>query len=88
MFKCWLISADDRPSFSQLVALVSTALERQAGYLDISCTCTPKAGVLSTSPECDSREKFLGSPSPISPIQSPIMVAQPENEIDTPNDMN
>lgn len=88
MLKCWLISADDRPSFSQLVALVSTALEHQAGYLDISCTCTPTAGVLSTSPECDSGAKFLGSPSPISPVQSPIMVAQPDNVIEAPNDTN
>ena len=76
MIQCWLISADERPPFSQLVALVSTALERQAGYLDISCTCTTTAGVLSTSLECDSGEKFL------------VMVAQPDNEIETPDNMN
>ena len=88
MIQCWLISANERPPFSQLVALVSTALERQAGYLDISCTCTTTAGVLSTSLECDSGEKFLGSPSPTSPIQSPVTVAHPDNEIETQDNVN
>jgi len=36
MLKCWLIKADERPPFSELVELVSKTLERRAGYLDFS----------------------------------------------------
>ena len=38
MQKCWQADADERPPFSTLVVLVSTDLERQAGYLEFSCS--------------------------------------------------
>ena len=38
MQKCWQADADERPQFSTLVVLVSTDLERQAGYLEFFCS--------------------------------------------------
>ena len=71
MLKCWQINADERPSFSTLVVLVSTDLEHQAGYLDFSF---PNDAF----PPKDSEEKCLPSPSP-SPAPA-IVVTQADSD--------
>ena len=38
MLKCWEEDAEKRPSFSQLVTVISTILEEMAGYLDLGST--------------------------------------------------
>ena len=35
MCKCWLLKAEDRPSFSKIVAFLSTKLESLSEYLDL-----------------------------------------------------
>ena len=77
MLKCWQANADERPPFSTLVVLVSTDLERQAGYLDLSCSAD---GFLSK----DSKEKYLAVPPPTLPPPPLIVVTQPECDVETP----
>ena len=77
MLKCWQVNADERPPFSTLVVLVSTDLERQAGYLDFSCSAD---GFLSK----DSKEKYIAVPPPTLPPPPLIMVTQPECNVETP----
>jgi len=36
MFRCWHMDPDERPSFSELVGLMSQKLGRMAGYMDIA----------------------------------------------------
>ena len=77
MLKCWQANPDERPPFSTLVVLVSTDLERQADYLDFSCSADaflPK----------DSKEKRLAVPSPTLPPPPLIMVTQPDSDVETP----
>ena len=54
MLKCWQVNPDERPPFSTLVVLVSTDLERQAGYLDFSfpadASPTPPSPTLPSPP--------------------------------------
>ena len=66
MLKCWQANADERPPFSELVELVSTDLERQAGYLEFSFSADdvlPK----------DNKETSLPSTSP------PLIVVTPSD---------
>lgn len=74
MLKCWLSNADERPSFSKLVVLVSTDLEHQAGYLNVS-----SASFLS---EGEGKQKCVVSPSPMSPTIPLIVIIQPDNEVE------
>ena len=77
MLKCWQASPDERPPFSTLVVLVSTDLERQAGYLEFSCSADGFIAI-------DSKEKYLAVPSPTLPPPPMIMVTQPECDVETP----
>ena len=77
MLKCWQANADERPPFSTLVVLVSTDLERQAGYFEFSCSAD---GFLSK----DSKEQYLAVPSPTLPPPPLIVVTQPECNVETP----
>ena len=70
MLKCWMASADDRPPFSKLVASVSAALERKAGYLDFSCART--SSFLSTP---------VSAPSPTTPQ---IVITEPDKVLEAP----
>jgi len=36
MFKCWHGDPEERPTFSELVSLLSLTLESLAGYMDVS----------------------------------------------------
>ena len=36
MFKCWHGDPEERPTFSELVSLMSQTLESLAGYMDMS----------------------------------------------------
>ena len=36
MSKCWHEVSENRPNFSELVAVISTSLEGMGGYLDLS----------------------------------------------------
>ena len=36
MFKCWQGDPEERPTFSELVSLMSQTLESLAGYMDVS----------------------------------------------------
>ena len=79
MLKCWQADPDERPSFSTVVVLVSTDLERQAGYLDFSFPTD------AFSPQ-DSKEKCLALPSPTPPSPTPpspplIVVTQTDSDI-------
>ena len=77
MQKCWQVNADEQPPFSTLVVLVSTDLERQAGYLDFSCSADGFIAI-------DGKEKFLTVPSPTLPPPPLIMVSQPEYDVEKP----
>ena len=77
MLKCWQVNADERPPFSTLVVLVSTDLERQAGYLDFSCSADGFIAI-------DGKEKYLAIPSPTLLPPPMIMVTQPECDVETP----
>ena len=39
MYKCWYMDPDKRPTFSELVSMMSQNLASLAGYLDV-CTFT------------------------------------------------
>ena len=77
MLKCWLVSPDERPSFSMLVVSVSTDLERQAGYLEFSFS----ADGFSVN---TSKEKYLAVPLPALPPPPIIVVTQTESDTETP----
>ena len=77
MLKCWQANADERPPFSTLVVLVSTDLERQAGYLEFSCSADGFSAI-------DSKEKYLAVPSPTLPHSPLIVVTQPDSDVETP----
>ena len=77
MLKCWQADADERPPFSTLVVLVSTDLERQAGYLDFSCSADGFIAI-------DGKEKHLAVPSPTLPPPPMIVVTQPNSDEETP----
>ena len=77
MLKCWQANADERPPFSALVVLVSTDLERQAGYLDFSCSADGFIAI-------DGKEKQLVVPSPTLPPPPMIVVTQPDSDEETP----
>ena len=72
MLKCWLIKADERPPFSELVVLVSKALERRAGYLDF--TAIPSASFLSASVRRKGGKKSV---VPLSPMSTPTVSPSP-----------
>jgi len=84
MLKCWKASADDRPPFSKLVALVSAALERRAGYLDFSCGRT--SSFLSTSVKRDGRnlEKCTAPISTSSTTIPQIVITELDKEWEAP----
>ena len=42
MHVCWNESPEQRPTFLDLVDLISTTLEKEAGYLDLSCSLSWK----------------------------------------------
>ena len=76
MLKCWQANADERPLFSELVELVSTDLERQAGYLEFSFSSDdilPK----------DNQEKSLPLPSPTSTSPPLIVVTPSDSDMET-----
>ena len=77
MLKCWQPNADERPPFSTLVVLVSTDLERQAGYLEFSCSVDGFSAI-------DSKEKYLAVPSLTLPPPPLILVTQPDSDVETP----
>ena len=77
MLKCWQADPDERPSFSTLVVLVSTDLERHAGYLDFSFPADAFSAI-------DSKEKYLAVPSPTLPHPPLIVVTQPDSDVETP----
>ena len=35
MFNCWHVDPDKRPTFTELVSLMSQTLSRLAGYMDV-----------------------------------------------------
>ena len=43
MFKCWHGDPSERPTFSELVSLMSWTLEHLAGYMDVSTFGTLEA---------------------------------------------
>ena len=77
MLKCWQTDADERPPFSTLVMLVSTDLERQAGYLEFSCSADGFIAI-------DGKEKYLAVPSPTLPPPPLIVVTQPDSDVEIP----
>ena len=77
MLKCWQANPDERPPFSTLVALVSTDLEHQAGYLDFSLAAD---GFSANT----SKENYLAMPSPTLPPPPIIVVTQLESDTETP----
>ena len=77
MLKCWQANPDERPPFSTLVVLVSTDLERQAGYLEFSLAAD---GFLANTSK---DEKYLAIPSPTLPPPPIIVVTQQESDIET-----
>lgn len=82
MLKCWKANADDRPSFSKLVALVSADLERRAGYLDFSGGRT--SSFLSAPVKGDGREMCIAPISTTSPSTPQIVVTEPDKELEAP----
>ena len=76
MLKCWQANADERPPFSELVELVSTDLERQAGYLDFSFSPDD------VSPK-DNKEKSLPLPSPTTTSPPLIVITPSDSDVDT-----
>ena len=78
MLKCWQANPDERPPFSTLVALVSTDLERQAGYLDFSLAADSFLANTSKA------EKYFAVPSPTLPPPPIIVVTQLESDTETP----
>ena len=77
MLKCWQANADERPPFSELVELVSTDLERQAGYLDFSFSPDD----VSPTTE-DNKEKSLPLPSPTTTSPPLIVITPSDSDID------
>lgn len=75
MLKCWQANADERPPFSELVELVSTDLERHAGYLQFSFSTDD------FSPK-DNKEKCLPLPSPTSASPPQIVVTPSDSDMD------
>ena len=56
MFKCWYMDPDKRPTFSELVNMMSQNLATLAGYLDV-CTFTELEPHAREDPDSDTEVK-------------------------------
>ena len=51
MLKCWARIPDERPTFVDLVGILSTSLDSKAGYLNVTAFSGHRCSILTPKPE-------------------------------------